>query len=136
MKPICELIRLEEDETHGTLGVLKVQKEVFSFTLEPPDRLNERNRSSIPAQQYECRRISSPRFGETFEVTGVPGRTAILFHAGNAVSDTAGCILLGESVGKLRTDQRGILNSGTTFKRFIAAMTGHDRFHLTIREAY
>jgi len=132
---IVELIRLEERNHYGTFGVLKINKEVFCVTLEPPDRLNRRDVSSIPAQQYRCHKIISPRFGETFQVMNVPGRSNILFHAGNRVGDTAGCIILGQHFGKLLGD-RAVLNSGRTFHIFMGMMQDEDIFHLKIREIY
>ena len=135
MKPILELIRLEEDAISGTFGVLRIQKELFCVTLEPSDLLNLKGRSSIPAQQYDCLRYLSPRFGETFIVTDVPDRTDVLFHPGNKVIDTEGCILLGQYPSKLKGD-RAVLNSGETFKAFMALMKGHSAIHLTIREVY
>lgn len=132
---ILELIRLEEAED-GTLGVLKIDKGVFCFTLELPDRLNEVSRSSIPAQQYRCERIVSPRFGETYEILNVPGRTHILFHPGNKEEDTDGCVLLGESVGKLM-GKKAILNSRPTFNKFMKVMDAEgNSHHLTIKEVY
>ena len=133
-RPIVEIIRLEESE-QGTLGALRIQKELFCCTLEEADRLNAANISSIPAQQYICRRVQSPKFGETFQVMDVPGRSHILFHAGNVDRDTEGCILLGSSWGKL-SGRRAVLNSGTTFRAFMDAMQGHDELHLTIKEEY
>lgn len=135
---ILELIRLEEDVDYGTFGVLKINKAVFCVTLEPHDEENAPFVSSIPAQQYWCRRVVSPKFGETFEITGVPNRDKILFHAGNVKGDTTGCILLGEHFGKLRMNEehRGILNSGTTMTSFMKKMEGTDVAHLTIREVY
>jgi hypothetical protein len=65
----------------------------------------------------------------------VPGRDKVLFHAGNKIGDTAGCILLGETLGKLAGD-RALLNSGATFKAFMDELQGVDEFHLTIREEY
>jgi len=132
---IVELIRLEESEK-GTVGVLKVDKEVFCFTLEPPDILNRQSISSIPAQQYICRRHKSEKYN-TFQVMNVPDRTNILFHPGNTVSDTAGCILLGSEIGKLKGD-RAVLNSGITFKGFMEEIgTREDAvFHLTITTNY
>lgn len=134
MKPILEIIRLSETD-QGTFGVLRIQKEVFCVTLEPPDWLNSQSRSCIPAQQYLCRRVKSPKFGATFQVQDVPYRTAILFHAGNRVQDTEGCIILGQHFGKL-TGDRAVLNSGNTFESFMEALEGHDEAHLTIREVY
>lgn len=133
--PIIEIIRLEENFDYGTFGVLRINKEVFCVTLEPPDVFNQQNRSSIPAQQYICSRYASERHGETFAVENVPGRYAVLFHSGNTQKNTIGCILLGQYFGKLK-DDRAILNSGQTFKRFMDLMAGYDRFHLTIKEAY
>lgn len=135
MKPILELIRLEENETFGTFGVLRIQKGVFCVTLEPSDLLNAPNISNIPAQQYSIKRVTSPRFGETFQVMDVPGRTSVLFHAGNIVAHTQGCIILGQYFGKLKED-RAILNSGATFSAFMGIMAGHDVAHLTIKETY
>ena len=134
MIPILELIRLAETD-QGTLGVLRIQKEVFCVTLEPRDELNAPNISSIPAQQYICRRVQSPKFGETLEVTGVPGRSHVLFHPGCLVINTEGCILLAQYYGKLKGD-RAILNSGATFKEFLDLLKGYDQAHLTIREVY
>jgi len=132
--PILELVRLEESP-EGTFGVLRIQKRVFCVTLEPQDLQNVRDRSSIPAQQYLCRRHRSQRFGETFMVTDVPGRKDILFHPGNTEADTAGCILVAEHYGKLRGN-RAVLNSGVTFGRFMEALAGHDTAHLTVYERF
>ena len=132
---ILELIRLEEDANFGTFGILKIDKRVFCFTLEPADVLNETDRSSIPAQQYICQKVVSPRFGKTFEVTDVPGRNHILFHPGNTVNETEGCIILGERVGMLR-ENRAVLNSGHTFDKFMALLNNDEQAHLTIREVY
>ena len=131
---ILELIRLEESE-EGTIGVLKIDKQVFCVTMEPPDRLNERNRSSIPTGQYEIKRHQSPKYGETFQVMDVTGRDNVLFHAGNTVDHTKGCILVAEHVGKLRGD-RAVLNSGNTFRRFMAALENEEVCHLTISDDY
>lgn len=134
MTPILELIRLAETD-QGTLGALKIQKVPFCCTLELPDLLNAPNRSSIPAQQYICQRIQSPKFGETFQVMNVPGRSAVLFHAGNTAADTEGCILLGQHWGKLG-EQWAVLNSGNTFKAFLQELWGFNQAHLTIKEEY
>lgn len=131
---IIELIRLEEGE-QGTLGILKINKEVFCYTLEPTDKLNKPNESCIPAQQYICQRIDSPKFGDTFEIRNVPGRSHVLFHAGNTQDDTLGCVLLGQTVGKLK-ENRAVLNSGNTFRAFLAVLGNEDKFHLTVKEEY
>ena len=66
----------------------------------------------------------------------VPGRTHVNFHPGNSIVDTLGCPLLGEHYGKFKTNERVILNSGKTFKKFMDIMKDYDTFHLTIKEEY
>ena len=133
--PCLEIIRLEENAQYGTFGILKIQKEVFCVTLEPADLLNKQNVSSIPSQQYWCHRIVSPKFGETFQVMDVPSRTEILFHSGNILEHTAGCILLAQHFGKLGKN-RAVLNSGDTWIRFLNKMNEFKGFHLTVKAEY
>ena len=132
--PTVRLIRLEES-SQGTFGGLLICSQVFCVTLEPSDRLNERNISSIPAQQYQCMKIRSPQFGETFEIVDVPGRSHALFHAGNLSRHTQGCVILAQYFGKLQGD-RAVLNSGKTFRKFMEIMKDVNKFLLTIIECY
>jgi hypothetical protein len=134
-RPVVELIRLEENNEHGTFGVLKINKQVFCVTLELSDKENAPSVSSIPAQQYTCKRYSSSTYPDTFQVMDVPGRSYILFHKGNTDDNTEGCILLGQYYGKL-AGNRAILNSGNTFDEFMKILDGYDEFSLTIREIY
>ena len=135
MVPVLEIIRVEENFEYGTFGILRINKEVFCVTLEPSDEENASNISSIPAQQYICRRVNSPKYGDVFEVTNVPGRTHVLIHAGNVDEHTTGCILLGQYFGKLRGD-RAVLNSGKTLTEFMRRMTMYNSLHLTIKEEF
>ena len=121
LRTTVELLRLEENFRYGTFGVLRIDKQVFCVTLEPPDILNEQNISLIPAQQYECRKYTSPQFGNTFKVSNVPGRKDVLFHPGNYKGDTEGCILLAQHFGKIK-EERAIINSGATFSKFMELM--------------
>ena len=132
---VIEIVRLEES-AEGTFGILKINKEVFSFTLELPDRENEASRSSIPAQQYIVKRIQSPKHGDTFRVFGVPGRTYINFHPATFVTELEGCIALGETIKKLKDGRRATVNSGDTFRHFMKEMGDDTEFHLTISEMY
>jgi hypothetical protein len=133
--PIVELIRLQESYLYGTFGVLRINKDIQCFTLEPRDEENEQEISSIPAQQYTCKRVSSPHFGDTFEVTGVPDRTTILFHSGNFADNTKGCILLGTGTGFIE-GKKAITGSRTAFIDFMKLLKSFNEFHLTIKELY
>ena len=129
------LTRLEDNYIYGTFGVLSIDDKVFCVTLEPPDELNKTSISSIPAQQYTCQKVNTLGHGKTFQVMNVPGRTSILFHAGNTTEHTEGCIILARKFGILQGG-RAILNSGETYKQFMAIMDGVDEFRLTIVEHY
>src|ERR1051326_7846899 len=69
----------------------------YCATLEQPWMGNAPGQSCIPAGTYICRPWKGVKFPDTYEVTNVPGRLAILFHWGNTVRDTEGCIVLGSS---------------------------------------
>jgi len=127
-----EVVRLEKG-ADGTFGVLRLDGRVFCVTLELPDRENETNISCIPAGSYRCRKVDSPTFGPPFEVADVPGRSHILFHAGNVVDDTKGCVLLGRYFGSLGTS-RGVLQSKPTFKDFLDRCGDAEGFQFSIEE--
>ncbi len=130
---ILEIIRLEESN-QGTISVMKIDKEVFCFALSPPDMLNQSMVSNIPTGQYVIEPYSSRKYPKAYEVLDVPNRSKILIHAGNTAEHTAGCILVGSSVGKLKGN-RAVLNSGNTYKRFLDKLNGGIH-HLTITENY
>lgn len=117
----------------ATYGVLKAEGEApFAVTLELPWRENAHDVSCIPAGDYVCKRVISPKFGETFEITGVDGRENILFHKGNTATDTHGCVLIGESFATLG-DGPGIGDSKHGFDEFMREMFGLNQFHLEIK---
>lgn len=113
---------------HVTIGVLTFGHRTW-MTLEPPWKNNQANVSCIPDGQYELRRKQSPRFGETFEICGVPKREAILFHAGNTAKDTQGCVLLGTWLSE---DNYAIGSSKIAIKEFMECLTGADKYHISI----
>tara|TARA_R100000541_G_C1886266_1_gene83005 strand:+ start:646 stop:984 length:339 start_codon:yes stop_codon:yes gene_type:complete len=78
--------------------------DIIIKTIERPWLSNEPNRSCIPEGTYRCdfmERSCSGKYRRVWHVKDVPGRTAILFHAGNLVEDSLGCILVGLSHGYL-----------------------------------
>lgn len=108
------LVRQKSDKfTTGNLIVYDGHVPVFScVTLELPYLDNQRRISAIPDGKYYVVPRRSPRFGQHFHVTDVEGRDLILFHAGNWLKDTKGCILVGLKYGDLNSDSiPEILNS-------------------------
>lgn len=131
---ILELIRLESSE-EGTIGILKLNKDILCFTLEEKYRENQQNKSCIPTGQYSVEPKYSPHFGNVMKVLNVDGRTEILFHKGNTVEDTDGCILLGDRQGFLN-GSRAILDSGKAFINFMDLVQNDRDVVLTITENY
>ncbi len=115
-----------------SIGILDLEGIPFDLTLEPPWKDNRINESCSPKGEYPCKRIISEKFGETFEII-VPNRTAMLFHKGNYVTETHGCILLGTAIGETN-DLFSIENSGVAFSRFMRLLKGENEFKLVITE--
>lgn len=113
-------------------------------TVEEEWQNNLPSISCIPAsppEGYICKRVQSPKFGNTFEVTNVPGRSHILFHALNTEEGTRGCIGLGVRLGVLRvTDEDSGekvyklagLSSRVAMDAWLQTMEGIDEFTLHV----
>ena len=104
----------------------------FAVTVERPWLDNQKSVSCIPAGQYACQRVQSPKFGDTFEVQNVPNRTAILFHKGNITDDTHGCILVGEQFGTVN-GVPGVLASAQGFAEFMRRLAGEPSFWVLVK---
>ena len=116
----------------GTQGVLIDDNVAFALTLEDEWLHNQKNISCIPAGDYTCKRVDSPKFGDVFEITNVDDRTHILIHWGNRTSDTLGCPLVGEEFGIL-AGESAVLSSKKGFSEFMRKLKGWDEFMLSIR---
>ncbi|OED34078.1 hypothetical protein AB832_08225 [Flavobacteriaceae bacterium (ex Bugula neritina AB1)] len=68
------------------------------YTIERPWLDNTPFKSCIPEGDYVCKKYTSKRFPDVWEIEDVPGRTHILLHQGNFVEDVVGCIAVGLSV--------------------------------------
>lgn len=132
-----EVVRLETSQ-YGTLSALKINGQFFGVTLEPPDKLNKTNESSIPMGQYWIKKYDSPSKDLVWKVEDVPNRTYIEFHPGTVVKHTAGCFLVGESEAKLRgpEDHTKLVNSGKTFDKFMVALKGGEYHKLVVKEVF
>lgn len=118
--------------TNAVFGVMLDDKGTpFAVTLERDWLDNKQQVSCIPAGQYLCKRVKSPKFGNTFEITGVPGRSHILFHVGNREKDSLGCILIAESFSDFN-GEAGVAFSSAGYKEFMQKQSGVNSFTLTI----
>ena len=85
-------------QTQGKMTLIdKHGKKLFEcFTLELPWRENQVGVSSIPKGEYKLAHRRSPKYGDHIHVMEVPGRSYILIHPANFVSQLRGCIAVGE----------------------------------------
>lgn len=113
-----------DKETLGWLYVMDSKDTLGVFsTLERPDLNNQRNISCIPTGRYLCtRRNPTQKFNyEHLLVNGVPNRDAILFHIGNYVTDSQGCILVGTDFADINRD--GLKDITESRKAFMKLMS-------------
>ena len=126
------LIRVSEN-LGATLGMLSFNGMPDFWSLERLWSDNKPFISRIPSGLYVCRRIVSPRFGATFEICDVLGRTHIEFHWGNFVTDTTGCVLVGYA--PLLTS-RGVIvtSSQRAHGDYMKKLQGIDEFDLNVSD--
>lgn len=105
---------------------------------------NAPNLSCIPDGRYQCRRTIYNRYQvETFEITGVPNRSRILFHWGNTEENVEGCVMLGLLYGSMpakdeddpkhpEVEKWCVKRSKDAFADFITALRGADTFWLDV----
>lgn len=118
--------------SEGAFGVLESEAGTrVCYTLEHAYAMDGW-RPKVPVGTYACVRGMHQLSGhlepfETFEITGVPGHTGILFHCGNVEGDSSGCVLLGDL-------EKGValINSRKAFSEFMAIQSGLDSFTLVV----
>lgn len=116
---------------YGTFGMLLDGDTKLCVTCEEPWKDNAPMVSCIPAGTYQCVPHDTAGFPNVWEVTGVPGRSAILIHAGNTIRDTHGCILVGSDF--LRNRDMTIYGISESVKALNKLRDGlPDEFTLTI----
>lgn len=122
------LTRLTSDLI-STKGVLRYERKIICYTLELPWRNNERNISCLKQGSYKCWKANSPKFGNVVYVDTLPSRIGILFHRGNTVQDTRGCILTGLDIVNDK-----LIHSRIALDRLLDTVP--EKFELQIREVF
>lgn len=113
-----------------TYGALIGPDGPFIFTLELPWRENEPQVSCFPRGSWECTRVISPRWGETFDIA-VPGRKLLRVHWGSTEDDTLGCLITATTFDPTK-GINGAVDSRKAFNEFMRTMRGVDRFTLHV----
>ncbi len=119
----------------GTFGELRIDDpndgEPLCYTGEPSWKDNGPD-SCIPPGKYVCIPHTSPAHPNTWEITEVPNRVAILIHTGNAPKeDSRGCVLVGDNFGIVH-GLPAVLDSAHTLKALKTLLP--PKFELIITE--
>ena len=102
-----------------TLGRL-VYGDFHCFTLELPWLDNKRSVSCVPDGRYVAHKYNSPSKGSVLLLDGVPDRSYIEIHVGNYTRQIEGCILVGDSIRYLDTDETpDVANSRNTMQALL-----------------
>lgn len=117
----------------ATIGILSVDGEPKLLTLEKPWVDNQASISCIPAGTYQAQEVrhrittGGTKIERTFQVKDVPKRAGILFHVGNSIKDTQGCILVGKKIFDSM-----VLDSKVAFAEFLDLTKNVTEFELEI----
>jgi hypothetical protein len=137
------------DNRHSTVGQLFINGKLFCATLEPPFRRKKiKGKTRIAPGRYKITLTkNSPRarlYSDKYNLYGIPALndvpnfTDVQIHIGNYAKDTAGCILVGESINMICSNgksRQSISNSTETFtllQQAISAVLKHERVYITI----
>jgi hypothetical protein len=137
MASVLVLKRRRHDD-RATQGELWLAGERICYTLEnrPPlePGIKEPGRSRIPAGvwplslRYEGgfhrRYTQKYAWHEAMIEIKLPGWQYVLFHIGNYHSDTAGCVLVGSTLGESETKGLAVWSSGDAYARVYPLLLG------------
>lgn len=126
------LWRFQSIPNIGTFGVMLDNNLPFCLSVEREWLNNQKNISCYPDGDYICKWVQSPKFGNTFEITNVPGRSELLFHKGNIFEDSHGCTVLGEQYEPVM-GKYGVVSSGKAFEEFLKRTEGVNEFLFHVR---
>jgi hypothetical protein len=116
----------------GTFGRMYLPSGLTLFTVEDRDNNNAKGDSCIPEGEYECVPSRYHKGGyDAYEITGVPGRSRILIHAGNTSRDVDGCVAVGLSLGFVG-GLWAATESKSAFQKFMQEVAGQ-KFTLQVR---
>jgi len=118
------------DNGESTFGLFYIDEDFACFTLEDEHRTKKVwGETRIPAGKYEVRLRTEGKFHGRYtkrfpkmhkgmlHIIGIPNFKYVLIHIGNTDDDTAGCLLVGDTV-KNNVGKNGKVESSTiAYKR-------------------
>lgn len=119
------LIKVERFLHHPDceIGRVYINGEYLCFSIEDASRTTKiKGETCIPLGLYPLSTRFSPRFSKAYNhdmiwVQNVPGFDFILIHWGNTISDTEGCLIIGDKIGVIN-QKDAVLNSRATYLKF------------------
>lgn len=119
------LIKVERFLHHPDceIGRVFINGEFVCFSIEDAYRTTKiKGETCIPDGTYPLSTRNSPHFSSTYNhdmiwVQNVPGFEFILIHWGNTISDTEGCLIIGDKIG-IVNQKDAVLNSKATYLKF------------------
>lgn len=102
-----------KDATTGILYMEDKDNPVW-YTIERPWLGNEVKKSCIPEGNYRVVPHNGTEFKDVWTIKDVPGRSAILFHVGNWVDNSTGCILPGLTSCYMRNPKSQLLEKAVS----------------------
>jgi hypothetical protein len=123
------LIKVERFLHHPDceIGRVLVNGEFVCFSIEDARRTTKiAGETCIPEGVYPLGTRHSPKFSPKYGhdmlwVKDVPGFDFILIHTGNTISDTEGCLIIGNKIGVI-DGKDAVLNSKATYLAFHASV--------------
>lgn len=111
------------------IGRVYINDELFCFSIEDAFRTTKiPGETCIPYGNYPLGTRWSPHFSKSYNhemiwVKNVPGFEYILIHWGNTISDTEGCLIIGDKIGIIN-QKDAVLNSRATYLKFYNKVIG------------
>lgn len=115
-------------------GVATLNGQTYHFnTIELPWKGNERRVSCIPEGVYKAKSHNSPKFGKTFWLQNVEGRSEILMHVGNFTSDLLGCIAPGTAHRDINGDGiMDVISSRVAMNQLLKMLWSQNEFDISV----
>jgi hypothetical protein len=126
-------ITREPSTDQGTFGDMAEGSEHICKTIERPWLNNQHGISCVPTGSYTAKKTDTPHHGIVFQFQGVKDREGILIHPGNVMTDSEGCILVGnQRANNIKNGLPGVTSSQATFALFMKRFEIDDTIQITI----
>ena len=123
----------------GVRGVMFDEDVPFCLTLERPWLNNHKETSCIIKGEYVAKRAYYKSKYDSFLLQDVPNRDGIFIHKGNWITDSLGCIILGEQFAVMlnpHTNQKenSVASTGEAHAEFMERLKGQMECRVIITE--